>query len=107
MINFTIKTKWKDIDLSWAINKSLQQAVLLVQWKAVKNAPYQTWNLRRSITTDIKWDKWLVWTNVKYAKIREYVNKKNPTTRYYMRRALNSSINQIKQFFNKNISNLW
>jgi hypothetical protein len=35
------------------------------------------------------------------------VNKKNPSRRLYMTRALNSSINQIKMFFNKNIGNLW
>jgi hypothetical protein len=57
MINFKIKTNWKDLDINGAIQKSLQQSVLLVQGKAVKNAPYQTGNLRRSITTEVKPDK--------------------------------------------------
>jgi len=107
MISFTIKGTLPKMDLQGAIQKSLQQSVLLVQWKWVKNAPYLTWNLRRSITTEVKKDIWFVWSNVKYAKIREYVNKKNPHRRLYLTRALNTSIEQIKGFFNKNITDLW
>jgi len=107
MIKFTVTSKIQNYDLQGSIKKSLIQSTLLVQWKAVRNAPYQTWNLRRSITTEVKKDTWLIWTNVKYAKVREYVNKKNPSRKFYMKRALESSANQIKKIFTKNITNVF
>jgi len=105
MIKFTLKSNLKNYDIKWAINKSLIQSTLLIQWKAVKNAPYQSWNLRRSITTEVKNDKWLVGTNVKYAKRVHFVNKKNPNRRLYLYKAINSSKEQIKKYFIKNINN--
>lgn len=107
MINFTVKTKLPKMDLNTAIKKSLWQSVVLVQWKAVNNAPYLTWNLKRSIWVEVKQDYWIVGTNVKYAKLREYVNRKNPHTKFYMKRALESSLEQIKWYFAKNIWDLW
>jgi hypothetical protein len=107
MTNFIVK--WGNLpdNLQSAIQKSLQQSVLLVQWKAITNAPYLTGNLRRSITTEVRQDEWTIGTNVKYAKIREYVNKKNPSRRLYMTRAMQTSKEQIKMYFKKNISDLW
>jgi len=105
-MDFVVTTNMKKYDLDWAIKKSLTQSSLVVHWKAVKNAPYQTWNLRRSLNWKIKEDTAIVWTNVKYAKIREYVNKKNPSRRFYMKRALESSYNEIKRIFTKNIKNV-
>ena len=107
MLKITIKQKGINIDLSKAIKKSLNQSVELVRWKAVKNAPYQTWNLRRSLTTEVKKDEWIVWSNLIYARVREYVNKKNPSRKFYMKRALESSVWQIKDYFNKNIQNVY
>lgn len=107
MINFTLKTKLPKMDLNTAIKKSLWQSVTLVQWKAVNNAPYLSWNLKRSIWVEVKQDIWIVWTNLDYAKAREYVNKKNPHTKFYMKRALETSLEQIKIYFAKNISDLW
>lgn len=106
MINYTITSNLKTYDLQWAINKSLIQSTLEVQWKAVRFAPYETWNLRRSITTEVKKDTWIVWTNVKYAKLREYVNKKNPSKKFYMKRALETSIPKIERIFTKNLTNV-
>jgi len=105
MLKFTLTSNLKTYDLKWAIEKSLIQSTEVVRWKAVKNAPYQTWNLRRSITTEVKRDKWIIWTNVKYAKVREYINKKNPSRRFYMKRALEKSWFEIKRIFTKNINN--
>ena len=71
-----------------------------------KNAPYKTWNLASSINLVNKTYSWIVWVSSKtapYAKLREYVNKKNPHKRFYMKRALESSIKEIEDFFNKNI----
>jgi len=103
MINITV-TWWDiNVDISWAIQKSLYQSVNTIRNKAIDNAPYLTWNLRRSITTKVLQDKWLVWTNVKYAKIREFYNRKNPHTKFYMKRAMNDSLVMIQWYFNYNI----
>jgi len=107
MINIKLNSSWKDYDLSWSIKKSLIQSTLIVQWRAVKNAPYVTWNLRRSITTKVKKDEWIVWTNVPYARVREYVNKKNPSRKFYMKRALESSERDIEKIFTKNLNNVF
>ncbi len=91
-----------------AIQKSLKQWVLLVDEKAWKNAPYLTWNLRRWINFEVKPYIWIVWVSekIKYARAREYVNKKNPHKRFYMKRALESSQKEIQGFFDKNIMKL-
>ena len=107
MLKFTVTSTIPEYNLKDSIDKSLIQSSLLVQWKAVKNAPYQSWNLRRSINYEIKKDEAIIWTNVKYAKVREYVNKKNPSRKFYMKRALESSYWQIKRIFTKNISNVF
>jgi len=104
MLDFKVKTNFGNINIDKAITKSLNQSVLLVQWKAVTNAPYITWNLRRSINTKVEPYTWIVWTNVKYAQIREYINKKNPSRKYYMQRALESSETEINNYFAKNIT---
>lgn len=104
MLSYTIKQNIPDYDLWGAIQKAIQQSVLIVQWKAVRNAPYQTWTLRRSITQEVQPDRWVVWTNVVYAKVREFINKKNPSRRFYMKRAFETSINAINMYFNKAIS---
>lgn len=107
MIN--IKVTWWDIkvDISWAITKSLHQSTQLVRGKAIQNAPVLSWTLRRSITSMVWGTTGRVWTNVKYAKRREYENKKNPHRRFYMKRALDSSIIKIQSFFDKNITSLF
>jgi len=102
-INVTMNWWTIDVNIQWAVRKSLHQSTQLVRWKAIQNAPIQTWTLRRSITTQIKKDSWTVWTNVKYARRREYENRKNPHRKFYMKRALESSINKIQSYFYKNI----
>lgn len=107
MINITVKGWDITVDISWAIQKSLHQSTQLVRGKAIQNAPVMTWTLRRSITTEVMTKEATVWTNVKYAKVREYKNKKNPQRRFYMKRALQSSLIKIQSFFDTNISNLF
>jgi len=106
-MTINLKVVWWDleIDISWAITKSLHQSTQLVRWKAIQNAPVKSWDLRRSITTDIKDNIWSVWTNKKYWKRREYENFKNPHKKFYMKRALESSLVNIQSYFNKNITN--
>jgi len=62
MLKFIVKKQWIKTDISKPIKKSLSQSVELVRWKAVQNSPYQTWNLRRSITTALALnkDEWIV-----------------------------------------------
>jgi len=105
MLNIKINTNFTLQDIKPAIAESIKQSVLLVDKKAWNNAPYKTWNLRRWIWYEIKDYIWIVWVSEKvpYAKLREYVNKKNPHKRFYMKRALESSIKEIEDFFNKNI----
>ena len=104
-INLTVTGGDINIDISGAIQKSLQQSTQLVRWKAIQNAPILSWTLRRSITTKIKKDTWSDWTNVKYWKKREFVNNKNPHRKFYMKRALESSLVKIQSYFDKNITN--
>ena len=78
-----------DKNVSSAIQLMLTDVWLLVSNSAKKNAPYLSWTLRRSISTDFNNIKrWfaVVWSDVKYAKRREYENKKNPDRRYYLLR---------------------
>ena len=117
----SIKTNFKNIDFTKAIKKAIAKSTLLVQGKAIKNAPVwdyrainrrdggarQWWTLRRSITTKMTPTVWKVWTNVPYARIREFVNKKNPHTKFYMKRALESSENEIEKIFYKEIRNVY
>lgn len=105
MINIKINSNFSLQTLKPAIQKSIKQSVLLVDEKAWNNAPYFKWNLRRGIWYEVKPYIWTVWVSEKvpYAKLREYVNKKNPHKRFYMKRALESSQKEIQEFFNKNI----
>jgi len=106
MLNIKINTNFTLQDIKPAITKSIELSTALVHWKANKNAPYKTWNLASSINLVNKTYSWIVWVSSQtapYAKLREYVNKKNPHKKFYMKRALESSIKEIEDFFNKNI----
>lgn len=62
---------------------------LIIQNRAKENAPYKTWTLRKSITTDFSSiSKWfvIVWSRVKYAKKREFENKLHPDRKFYLKR---------------------
>lgn len=106
-----IKAIWtKDIpfeQIKPAIQKSLQQSTQLVRWQAIQNAPVLTWQLRRSITTEIKDYYWIVWTNLPYWKVREFHNRKNPQTKFYMYRALNENVYKIQTYFQRNITKIF
>lgn len=94
------------LDLQDPIQKSLVQSTQIVRSDAIRNAPYQTGTLRRSITVDNKSIRqWIgiVGTNVVYARVREYINKKNPHKRFYMRRALKDNANKIIDIFRNNL----
>ena len=78
---------WKNV--SNAVQLMLMDIWNLVSNTAKKNAPYLSWTLRKSINSDFDYiDKWyiVVWSDVKYARRREFENKKNPQTTYYLKR---------------------
>lgn len=106
-MTISIKENITWIDFRNPIQKSLVQATQMVRTSAIRNAPVLTGTLRRSITVDnsaIKYWTGKVWTNVPYARIREYINKKNPHTRFYMRRALQDNKQKIFEIFKRNLS---
>jgi len=81
--------KFMKIDLSDPISKAMTQITLTVQNAAKTNAPYDTGTLRRSITSDfsqIRQGIAIVGSQVPYAKMRHYVNFKNPHTLFYLER---------------------
>ena len=106
MINITVTGGNLNVDVSAAIKKSLHQSSQLVRGEAIKNAPVLTGTLRRSITTKVMRESAIVGTNVRYARKREYSNRKNPHTKFYMKRALNDSLLKIQKFFYDNLMNL-
>lgn len=89
---------WWDIEKLMNINEKLNATIqiiltdvsLEISNNAKENAPYLTWSLRRSISPDFNYIKrWfsVVWSPLNYAWLREYVNNRNPQTKYYLKRA--------------------
>lgn len=91
------------LEITWDVKELMQldskvdasvQLMLVDVWqfiqnRAKENAPYLTWALRRSISNDFNWvTKWfvIVGSPLAYASVREYVNNKNPHTKYYLER---------------------
>lgn len=110
-MKFTI---WWDIDKVLNLWKSVSSAVqliltdvwLLIQNSAKINAPYQTGNLRWSITTDFnRIQQWfvVVWSPVAYARVREYVNYKNPQTKYYLERWYTENKSEIDSIIKRDL----
>ena len=88
----------KGFDLSDPIEKALVKSALLIQNTAKKLAPYDSWNLRRSISSDLgEVNQWLVaiGSDVKYAVRREFENKLNPDRKFYMKRSAWDNENKV------------
>lgn len=88
----TIKTKidipeWlNNIKLEKPMKKTLAQVANNIRTDAVKNAPFKSWTLRRSISV-IEKDQGLtmeIWTNLVYASILEYWGEIRPTNWRYL-----------------------
>jgi hypothetical protein len=81
-----------------------------IRWQAQDNAPYQTWKLRQSIWTEpgiiTPWTKSVkIWPRkVVYAIRREFENFKNPTKKFYMKRAYDTAEEVIKREFTKAVN---
>lgn len=102
-IQVSEKTK-KFMAVNWSdvIQRGLTKVTLMVQNRAKELAPYQTWTLRRSITSDfvkIRQGISIVWSPVPYARRRHYENKKNPQTLRYLERGYTEQIEEIKRVF--------
>lgn len=104
-----------DIDKALKLNQEVPTAVQLILWdiadivqnSAKLNAPYQTWNLRSSITTQRERIKqWIVvvWSPVAYARRREFENRKNPDRRFYLQRWYTENVAEIDRIIRNDLS---
>jgi len=111
-----------DKSVSSAVQTILTDIALLIQNKAKQNAPVRRrenypptpsnkkrrwWTLRKSISTDFnRIQRWMVvvWSDVKYAKVREFVNNLQPTTKKYLRRWYSENKDQIQKIINEDLS---
>ena len=109
MINLDIDVDIPNIPIERlrpAITLSLTQVATKVQNRAKENAPYLSWTLRSSIGTDysmINSGRVNVWSNVAYARMREYNNRLNPSRRLYLTRARDEVAPTVRDLFAKNI----
>ena len=81
------KVKNMNRNVNSAIQVALSKIWLMVANTSKELAPYQTWNLRRSISVDFtRVQKWtvVVWSPEPYARRREFENYKNPDRKYLM-----------------------
>ena len=108
--------------VSSAVQLILKDVALLIQNSAKQNAPVRRrdqypntpsnqkrrwWTLKRSIWTDFNYlQRWtvVVWSDVKYAKVREYVNNLNPHTKKYLRRWYSENKVEIKNIITNDLS---
>lgn len=108
--------------VSSGVQLILQHVALLIQNSAKVNAPVRRrdqypnipsnqkrrwWTLRKSIWTNFDFlQKWtvIVWSDVKYAKVREYVNNLNPHTTKYLRRWYSENKTEIKDIIFNDLS---
>lgn len=99
-------TKIKDIPLERFAGQSVRWAGA-VQSRAVRNAPVLTGALRRSGHINQSADKSSIEVEfggpstpkeVRYARLRHYVNNKNPQTRYYLQKAAEQQV-RLEDYF--------
>ena len=104
-----------DIDKAINLNKEVPSAVQLILWdiadiiqnSAKINAPYDSWHLHWSITSARERIKqWIivVWSDVAYARRREFENYKNPHRKYYLQRWYTDNIAEIDRIIQNDLS---
>lgn len=114
MSDFKIEFNW-NIDKVFKIWESVSTAVQLmlidissiIQNNAKINAPYKTWTLRRSISTEFyQLQRWIVvvWSPVRYARIRELSNNLHPRTTYYLKRWYTEHESEIREIIQNTLS---
>lgn len=98
--SISTRFKWNNAKLS-SLKRNTQQGLVMMAYdvanQAKQNAPYDTGALRNSIRVkpvndgvDVIAGGSSGGKSVPYAKMREYENRKNPHTKFYMKRALNT-----------------
>ena len=91
--------RWADADLS----KGMTRMVADLHARAVKNAPYLTGALRNSARFQsvgkLAYEVTFGNARVDYAALRERENRKNPNTRFYLRRAGNAVRKRVHVYF--------
>lgn len=108
--------------VSSAVQGILTDVALLIQNSAKQNAPVwnrdnypptpsnkkrRWWTLKKSISTNFDFlQRWtvVVWSPVKYARVREYVNNLNPHTKKYLRRWYSENKIEIKNIIYNDLS---
>ena len=108
--------------VSTAVQNILTDIALMIQNRAKQNAPVRRrdqypntpsnqkrrwWTLKHSISTNFDFlQQWtvVVWSDVKYAKVREYVNNLNPQTKKYLRRWYSENKDKIQKIINEDLS---
>ena len=91
---------------SW-IELALTKIWLIIQNRAKGNAPFLTWTLRKSITTDFnKIRSWMVIVGspISYATKREYENRTHPDTKFYLKRWYTENADRIMDIVKRYLS---
>lgn len=109
-------------EVSSAVQLILNDVALLIQNRAKQNAPVRKrenypptpsnkkrrwWTLRQSIWTNFDFiQKWtvVVWSDVKYAKVREYSNNLQPHTKKYLYRWYSENKDRIQKIIVNDLS---
>lgn len=100
-----LNLQWDIQELMWLNDKvnAVVQIILVDVWNEItnnakENAPYLTWSLRKSLNQDFSAiNKWfaVVGSPLDYASLREYSNRKNPQTTFYLKRAFTEHMDTI------------
>lgn len=110
MTNIAIKTNFNINNLNWNLVDEIVKIWLYNSSEnaietAREKAPYLTWKLKQSIWRDpaliSKWvKKVIIWPRkVSYAVVREFINRKNPDKKFYMKRTYEDIPNMIEKEF--------
>ena len=101
----------KVVNLNANVSKGIELALtkigLIIQNRAKENAPFLTWTLRKSITTDFnKVKSWtvIVWSPVSYATKREYENRAHPDRKFYLKRWYTENADRIMDIVTRYLS---
>lgn len=114
----------KKIQIDKPIKTTIFQIANDIRTDAVKNAPYKSWTLRRSLSVNLE-DKWMtatIWSNLVYARIQEewweinwnpylhfkiwnrWIKKRKVKIKWkrYLRNAYEKNVVNIQETFRKN-----
>lgn len=99
-INISTNFDLSKFDTDRMIQIGLHNSITELQRIAAKNAPYQTWKLSQGIGIEEGNKTARVGPRkINYAVVREYINKKNPHKRFYMRKTHDVSGKVVENAF--------